>query len=44
MIEVKTPINPIITYGDDSEEQKISRENEILINSYYGEKDVGVHV
>ena len=44
MIEVKSPINPIIAYGDDSEEKRIDNENDELISSYYGEKDVEVHV
>jgi len=44
MIEVKTPINPIIAYGDDADLKKEEKEIEQIRNNYFGDNDVEVHV
>jgi len=42
MIEVKTPINPIIAYGDDGEIKREEKEAKIMLDNYF--LDNGVEV
>jgi len=44
MIEVKSPINPIIAYGNDIDLKKEEKEIKQIRDNYFGDNDVEVHV
>ncbi len=44
MIEVKPPINPIIAFGDDGLELQEQNEHEDMLDNYFVDNNVGVHI
>jgi len=44
MIEVKSPINPLLAYGNNSEIKREEREATKMLSNYFGNNDVEVHL
>lgn len=44
MIEVKTPINPIISEGDNGLELQEQKEHGDMLDNYFIDNNVGVHI